>query len=237
MKNLLAKIFAALGIIFLLNSNAANAQRWRSGGGGLYDYARIFNIMIAGGANYYFGDIEKEGMFSKYATKQMKYYGQLGFSFSIIDYLAIRPNVISGKLSGERNAYAFSSWNIEPDVLLEFYPWTVHREWGSFYIYAGAGCNFGRIDFTYTHNNIDYSRKVSTVMPMMPLGAGIKFNLTENLQLGLELGYRFALMDNIDHSLDAYPFMHEDTLIKGGGSQWLDGYYTFGLTFGYCWKY
>ncbi|MDR0829151.1 MAG: DUF6089 family protein [Prevotellaceae bacterium] len=237
MKNLTIKIFVLCGMFCFLTANVNAQGKWRSGGGGLYDYSKIFAITLGGGANYYFGDIEKESLFSKYAPKQMQYYGQFSFSFSVMDYLTIRPNIIVDKLSGERNLYAFKSFNIEPDLLFEFYPWTVHRDWGGVYIYIGAGCNFGKIDFDYTLAGVDYNRKVNTVMPMIPLGAGVKFNLTDNLQLGLELGYRFALMDNIDHSLDAYPFMHDGTLMKGAGSQWLDGYYTFGLTFGYCWKY
>lgn len=44
-----------------------------------------------------------------------------------------------------------------------------------------------------------------------------------------------ALMDRVDKNLDAYPYSINGEMMRGKQSKFLDGYYTFGVKFGYTW--
>jgi hypothetical protein len=195
------------------------------------------SIIIAGGVNYYFGDVERMGIFSKYFHNQMSWYGQIGYTRNIFtEHFKIKAVVLIGALRGERESYSFKSRIIEPDLIFEYFPFIKRsNKCGcldkiiGLYIYGGVGAAFSNIalDAIKTYNKV-FDK--NTISPICAFGIGYREFIAANWQLGFELGYRFVLgVDAINFNLDGYPIVPENKK----WSKWRDGYYTFGITAAY----
>jgi len=197
------------------------------------------SIMVSTGANYYFGDIEKAGIFSIYWKSQVNVFGQIGYVKNIYkETLRFRLNMIGGMLNGEKNDHSFKNLFFEPEVILEYFPFTITndklcdclKKTVGLYLYGGIGLSF----YAVTLNTPTKLIKYNSYVPMAALGGGYRFNVTSRVELGIELGYRFALVDKLNISLDGYPYRNDNGEIVGkNNSNWNDGFYTFGITAGY----
>jgi len=207
---------------------------------GIYGEELSQSIMISAGANYYFGDIEKVGIFSKYWINQINVFGQIGYEKNIYrKILRLRINLLGGILNGKKDQYSFKTLVLEPDLLLEYFPFTItknkmcncDKKALGLYMYGGAGLSLYTVNFNTYNKKIKYN----SYAPMVALGVGYRFNITQRFELGLELGYRLALLANAaDVSLDGYPFTNDDgSIVSKNASSWNDGFYTFGITAGY----
>lgn len=103
------------------------------------------------------------------------------------------------------------------------------------YGFLGVGMSVSFVNFEDLENGD--KRKFTGVAPMMVFGGGYAIPITDQFYIGLEFGYRIALLDTPNQNLDGYPFYRNNNLIRGIESKWLDGYYTFGLTLAYHWGY
>ncbi|MDR1591565.1 MAG: hypothetical protein LBS16_01585 [Prevotellaceae bacterium] len=195
---------------------------------GLYGVEASGGLLVNIGSTYYFGDIETSSFFGQGSTNNMQFYGQLGYRHTLgISPFRLRYSVLGGRLSGLRKNYAFKSWIVEPSIVAEFRPlYNINPELG-LYIYTGGACTYSKIVF---ENLTEHSvRNLNTFTPVLPIGGGYLFDLGNGLQLGLELSYRFALIENVETNLDGFPFTDRGKQI----SQWVDGYYTCGVIFSY----
>lgn len=121
----------------------------------------------------------------------------------------LRMNLLYGKLKGDDNNYdrlkgrgaSFESSLVEISLMGEYEPFGHRRygENGSFnkivspYIFAGLGAAFGNPK-VQNGESVDYS---STYFSM-PVGGGIKFDLSQKVNLGFELGGRLSFSDALD---------------------------------------
>jgi hypothetical protein len=203
------------------------------------DKVKSNTISLYTGPNYYFGDVEKGGVFSKNAKNQINYFVQGNLHIGLWDYFTLRVGLMHGRLSGNRDNYSFRSMYVEPECVFEYYPWSMYSKDKKFYLLGGFGITLSHVNFNDKNNpdEMDKYRSLQVYMPTIPLGLGYKYNLNENWVLGAEFGCRFAIMDSMKNNMDGFPFRRKNELIKGGESKFLDGFYTFGITIGYTWNY
>ena len=211
----------------------------RQSSNGIFGEQYHQSIMISVGANYYFGDIEKVGIFSKYWKNQVNGFGQIGYVRNIYkEALRFRISLLGGVLNGEKDDVSFKNLIFEPDVILEYFPFTITKDKFcnclkktlGLYLYGGAGLAFYAVNLNTPAKLIKYN----SYAPMATLGVGYRFNVAYRLELGFEFGYRFALVDKLNISLDGYPYRNDAGIIIGKNtSDWNDGFYTFGITAGY----
>ena len=228
-KKLLVIVFVAL---FCQNIVAQTSN-------GIYGKTFSQSIMVSAGANYYFGDIEKVGIFSKYWSSQVNGFGQIGYVKNVYnETLRLRVNVLGGVLNGEKNSNSFKSIVFEPDVILEYFPFTITKDklcnclkkTLGFYLYGGVGLALYSVELNASGQLVKYN----SYAPMGALGGGYRFTIASRFELGIELGYRMALVDKLNVSLDGYPYQRSGFDIPGANSSnWNDGFYTFGITAGY----
>ena len=206
---------------------------------GIYGKTFSQSIMVSAGANYYFGDIEKSGIFSKDWGNQVSGFGQIAYVRNVYkETLRLRVNVLGGMLNGEKNVSSFKNTFFEPDAILEYFPFTITKDklcnclkrTLGFYIYGGAGLALYSVKLNVADKEIKYNSYV----PMAALGGGYRFTIASRFELGIELGYRMALVDKLNVSLDGYPYRRDADYISGeDSSKWNDGFYTIGITAGY----
>ena len=233
MKNSKSLLVAISVLLFCQNIFAQSARS------GLYGETFSQSIMVSAGANYYFGDIEKVGFFSQYWASQVNGFGQAAYIRNVYkETLRLRVNALVGVLNGEKNVSSFKNLIFEPDIILEYFPFTYTKDklcnclkkTIGLYFYGGAGLALYSVEL----NVADKTVKYNSYCPMVALGGGYRFKVTPRLELGIELGYRMALVDKVNVSLDGYPYIRDDFSAPGTNtSKWNDGFYTFGLTAGY----
>jgi hypothetical protein len=193
-------------------------------------------ITISGGTNYYFGDIENtRRAFSEGWSNQVNFYGQFGYAKNIYKQnLKLKAAMLLGALNGQKNnGNAFKSIVFEPDLILEYYPFTQKSKRCNcsdkiigFHLYGGVGFAISNVTFDAmkTHSLI---LKKNTFAPIGALGVGYKYDISERIAIGCEVGYRFVIgIDVVNLNLDGYPINQKNTK----WSRWRDGFYTFGIT-------
>jgi len=206
---------------------------------GIFGETYYQSITVSAGANYYFGDIEKIGIFSKYWKDQVNGFGQIGYIRNVYkETLRFRINLIAGVLNGKRDASNFKTVFVEPNVILEYFPFTITKnkfcdclkKTVGLYIYGGIGLAFYSVNL---HTPIK-DTKYNSYVPMAALGMGYRFDVSTRLELGIELGYNFALLDRLNLSLDGYPYKTSTGVVVGENtSKWNDGFYSIGIMAGY----
>ena len=207
-------------------------------GNGIYGEKYYQNMVFSAGANYYFGDIEKIGIFSKYWKNQVNAFGQVGYEKCIYKKkLKFRADLLASMLNGERNDHSFKSYIVIPEAVLEYYPITIRKKRCNcddktigLYLYGGIGLALYHVNLNTPSKEI----KHFSFVPTAALGLGYKFYISPRVELGLEFDYRFALLDELNSSLDGYPYKKDNGAIVGEyTSNWNDGFYTFGLICSY----
>jgi opacity protein-like surface antigen len=190
-----AKSFA-LFCLLLLTPFAAQAQNDEE-----------YRMEIGGGA----GMVSYEGDFNGSITSNMQPMGSLLIRRIISPYMALRANVSCGKLSGDSrdaktyypqladNPVKFSNNLVDVGVTYEynFWPYGTGFDYRGAqrltpYIMIGIGGTFagGDSDHVFTAN--------------IPVGAGLKYKVTDRLNLGLEWAAHFSLSDKLDGVEDPY---------------------------------
>jgi len=191
-----------------------NAQDWEGG-------------LFIGGTNYV-GDL----VVPTFTLKEMNYGAGLVIRHNLNRRMAIRGNLLFGKIDGRdnnwsepdfraRRNFSFESPITELSVNFEYSPF-VQREWlddeGKFirkitpYGFAGIGVAFWdpATDFNLSDDGgppigtslakieEDKNSDYSTTALVIPIGAGIKADLTDKLIAGLEFGMRLPFTDYLD---------------------------------------
>ena len=140
----------------------------------------------------------------------------------------LRTNFARGSVKGADGAYASPWWRKERNFkfsspvteISELLVWNIFRnnsnEEGrrfSPYLYGGAGVSILKVGRDYSGMNMtvfaennevmaglasDMSRKPPSVIPVMPVGAGVEYYLTPKLSLTAETAFRVTFTDYLD---------------------------------------
>lgn len=142
------------------------------------------------------------------------------------NFLSARANLVLGKLCGDDGRYSEPEWrqhrNFNFNTLVTEFTgqvvWDVlgdpnQRTGLSPYMFAGAGISFLRVrrdatglDAQYFTNesdlqaglNTDLARTPPRVIPVFPVGLGVRYPLTSKISLSAETSYRASFSDYID---------------------------------------
>lgn len=196
------------------------------------------------GATQYFGDVEFPGMAMtgenlSHLSEKLGLYGEISYMIPLQKHVGLRFHVLGGTLKSNNFAYLdspnqqkqFSSFIAEPDITIQYYPFSEAGKW--FYIFGGIGATYSNI--SYTHFGIT-EKNVSRFTPTIPIGLGVDFPISNNFTIGLEVDCHQTLIDNTSSSLDGYPFINPSGETSGKQSEWKDGYFTAGIKLSYIFR-
>lgn len=178
-----------------------------------------WNLGVSAGAFVYQGDLAPSA-FGSYRTLRpnLTVWG----SRALTDRLSIRASVAMGSLSGDDAAYSAPVWR--PERALRFSSslteisaqavwdvgggrWRVQP-----YVFAGVGYAFVNVqrdasafnaayfgsDKTAEGLAIDRNRTPPRSLPVVPVGAGLRYPITDRLSLHAETNYRLSHTDYLD---------------------------------------
>ena len=204
-----------MGCLFSLATQKSEAQftpsRWEIG--------------INAGTLIYQGDLS-ESSFGY--TKSLKPSVALWVSKSLDAYFSVRANLLQGSLGADESTYSTPDWRrhrnltfnsfvtevsaaLVWDLSGKTYREGMHRF--SPYFFAGAGFailhinrNWSRFDTTYFNSKStaaiglgkDTLIKPPTFLPVIPLGAGLRYMVTNRIFINAEATYRITTSDYID---------------------------------------
>jgi Domain of unknown function (DUF6089) len=225
------KQFKALTVLFFtLLAGKASAQ---------YEYVQKGEFGITAGAAHYFGDINTRAALNRpkpalgiFFRKQFgnyigmriaAHYAQLGYSdiYSKNDYqklrnLSFNTNVWEIAVQGDFNFFKFVP--NDPDHLFTPY---VTLGAGIFtydpYAYAGGKKEFLRPLGT-EGQTIGYKgrKQYNTMAFCFPLGVGVKYNISEKINLSFEVSQRFTTTDYLDDVSTTYIGASNFTVLPNG---------------------
>lgn len=205
--------------LLLVLANAVNAQT--------EEYVQEGEFGITIGSAFYFGDINTTASFSRpkpaigifyrrqfgnyVAVRLSAHYAELGYSdiyskneFQLDRNLSFNTNIWEIALLGDFNFFKF----LPQDPNYRFTPY-VSLGIGVFsydpYAYLDGTKNFLRPLGT-EGQNFGYMGRTpyNTMAFCIPVGVGIKYNITDKINLSFEAGYRFAFTDYIDDVSTTY---------------------------------
>lgn len=252
------KLSLAVLIMLLLSFNA-DAQK--------------FHANLFAGASNYQGDLQDK----RFTFSQSHFAGGAGLSYDLTDKFSIRSGIVLGRVSGDdkfgRNKFRnlnFTSNLTEFNLGLEYYITRIEDHALTPYVFASIAL-YHFDPYTYDTSRQKYFLKpLSTegegfltgvknynlTQLAIPFGGGIKLSLSDNINVGLELGLRKLFTDYLDDVSTTYvdqidllsnrgakavelayrgnelkngtPYPAAGTI--RGGSKHKDWYYTTGLT-------
>lgn len=200
------KLSLAVLTMLLLSFNA-NAQK--------------FHVNLFAGASNYQGDLQDK----RFTFSQSHFAGGAGLSYDITDRVSIRSGIAFGKISGDdklgRNKLRnlnFTSTLTEVNLGLEYYITRLEDHALTPYVFGGIALYHFN---PYTHDTSGqkyFLKPLSTegegfvtgvknynlTQFAIPFGGGIKLSLSENINVGAELGLRKLFTDYLDDVSTTY---------------------------------
>lgn len=214
MKNLLFVFF------FLCFATVANSQN--------------FHLDLFLGASNYQGDLQAK----RFTFSQAHFAGGAGLTYDLSNHFSVRGAFKLGQISGNdkygRNSIRnlnFSSMLSEGSLDLQYYITPLGSHSLTPYVFAGVAL-FHFDPYTFdTSGRKFYLKPLSTegegfisgrnyyslTQFGIPFGAGIKLPLSDNLNVGLELGFRKTFTDYLDDV--SKTFIDENLLLSARGSK------------------
>ncbi len=178
-------------------------------------------INIYGGATNYQGDLQAKS----YTFDQAHAAGGLGINYDLNDRLSLRAALIAGKLSADdkygRNSVRnlnFTSNLTEAQLGLQYHIFPLGERALTPYLFASVAM-YRFNPYTYDSSRTKYYlRDLSTegqgFIPgkddynltalAIPFGGGVKLSLSDNINVGLELGLRKLFTDYLDDVSTVY---------------------------------
>jgi opacity protein-like surface antigen len=184
-----------------------------------------WEIGINAGTLIYQGDLS-EGSIGY--TKSLKPSVELWVSKSLDPYFSIRANLLQGSLGADESTYPSPAWRthrnlafnssvteVSAELVWDLYGKTYREGMRRFspYFFAGAGFailhidrNWSRFDTTYFNSKstasrglgIDTLQKTPGFLPAIPVGAGVRYMVSNRITINLEGTYRITSSDYID---------------------------------------
>jgi len=197
--------------------------------------AQNFHLNLFAGVANYQGDLQDKAL----TFNQAHPAGGVGFSYDIASHFSIRTGITLGEVSGNdkygRNKHRnlnFSSAITEANIGLEYYI-TAPIEKHSLTPYLFAGIAVYHFDpYTFDSTGKKYFLKpLSTegegfipgrnnynlTQMAIPFGAGVKLSLSDNVNVGFEVGYRKLFTDYLDDVSTTY--VDESALLANRGAK------------------
>ncbi len=199
-----------------------------------YGGAQNLHVNLFAGAANYQGDLQDKS----FTFSQSHFAGGAGLSYDLSDKFSVRAGFAFTKLSADdklgRNKLRnlnFTTKLSEVNIGLEYY--LTRLEDHAFTPYAFAGIAMYHFSpYTYdTSGNKFYLHPLSTegegfiqgvdkyklTQFAIPFGGGVKLSLTENINVGVELGFRKLFTDRLDDVSTTYA--DETLLLVNRGSK------------------
>jgi hypothetical protein len=208
-----------LSLSIFLCGNIANAQK--------------LHLNLFAGAMNYQGDLQDKN----YTFNQAHLAGGLGLSYDLTDQFSLRGAALFGKVSADdkfgRNRARnlnFTSRLYEAQLGLEYYIYPLADHALTPYAFASiAMYHFS----PYTHDTsgnkvylsplstegegfVDGIKNYKRSQFSIPFGAGVKLSLSENINVGLEVGFRKLFTDYLDDVSGA--FVDQSALLTNRGA-------------------
>ena len=212
----------ALLFLLLFIISAAYGQRWK-----LKRYEAVAGFGVANVFGDIGGASERETFLNlkDYRIKDSRPSLNLGVRYRIKEEQALKLNIIMGYGSGTDEGgvnetirtYKFSTFMFEPSVQYEYYFLREDRNTRtsamfsrrgmvntfnmiSAYAFAGAGglLYMPKVEGTSTYPQADHLDESTGFTPVIPIGMGVKYVISSEVSLNLELGRRFAFSDLVD---------------------------------------
>src|SRR5688572_5496386 len=199
--------------------------------------AQRVHVGIAGGLSNYLGDV----LDKYYVAKQTNGFIGATVHYELLDQLILRGTYNFARVNGNDRYISkdymklrnlrFETVISEFSVAGELYLYNLYEKQFSPYLFAGLAI-FKFDPYTYdSAGSKVYLKPLSTegqglsqypnrkpyslIQPAIPVGAGIKFAITENLRVGLELGYRKLFTDYLDDVSTTYADPNDLLAAKG----------------------
>ena len=181
----------------------------------------MMEIGLGGGGSFYMGDANTRlynntnGVFSVLAR------------YNVNPRFSLKADLAAAGISGSTD----NAYGVLPGDRLEFsrtlYDLGVQMEWGF--------CGYGMEDFNGNHRLAPYGLlgigMTFAPKPLQndfaadfPVGMGIRYKLSERVNLGLEWTMRFSTSDRLDVTRDYSPMLEDPFMIKGKGIKNKDSY-------------
>ena len=201
----------ALAII-LLCSPAVNAQE---------DNGYLMEIGLGGGGSFYMGDANNR------LYRNTNGAASLIARYNVNPRFALKANLAAAGLSGSSE----NAFGAMPSDEIKFsrtvYDLGFQIEWGF--------CGYGILDWNGTHRLAPYGLvgigmsfvpepAKNDFAAHLPVGLGIRYKLSERVNLGLEWSMRFTTTDRLDVGADTSGSLENPLLIKGKGIKNKDSY-------------
>ena len=194
--------------------------------------AQKFHVNLFAGASNYQGDLQDK----RFTFSQSHFAGGAGLSYDLTDKFSIRSGITLGKVSGDdkqgRNINRnlnFSSSLTEFNIGLEYYITRLEDHALTPYVFGGIALYHFN---PYTHDTSGqkyFLKPLSTegegflagvknynlTQFAIPFGGGVKLSLSENINVGLEMGLRKLFTDYLDDVSTTY-VDQTDLLINRG---------------------
>lgn len=271
-------IWALLVLISTVSAADSKRQVWRqrsNSSTGLYTTKNYFvteGVSLNVSGLYYFGDVDNEGLafHGGFNLNNLSLGGGLQFSYQMPagNHCNIRFGIMGGTLRGNneekfkslpdpRDDYRrFHSVVIQPSVGVQYYPFTN----AGFYLYAGIGVSASIImDYQFYYYKKVGNNKERTLLrgktfgflPMVQLGIGYSWRLTDSWLMSVEIAVDEGLIDTHYLNLDGWPMapgQNSDAVALGNSFgtyigrdgkehlHWNDGWFQVGFTFTYRWS-
>jgi opacity protein-like surface antigen len=200
-----------------------------------FGQAQNFHLNLYTGFSNYQGDLQDK----RFTLNQAHLAGGLGFSYDIATHFSIRTGLTFAKVSGDdkdgRNKTRnlnFSSGITEANIGLEYYITApIEKHSLTPYLFAGVAL-YHYNPYTYdTTGRKYYLQPLSTegegfvagrsnyklTQFAIPFGAGVKLSLSDNVNVGLEFGYRKLFTDYLDDVSTTY--VDEGLLLANRGAK------------------
>ena len=200
----------------------------------LVSAAQGLHLNLFLGTSNYQGDLQDK----IYSFNQAHLAGGIGFSYDLSNRFAVRADFKIGKISADdekgRNKARnlnFTSQLTEGDIDLQYFITTLGRHSLTPYVFAGIGLyHFDPYTFDSTGQKY-YLKPFSTegegfatgikeynlTQVSIPFGAGVKMPLSDNINVGLEVGFRKLFTDYLDDVSGT--FIDENLLLANRGSK------------------
>ena len=196
--------------------------------------AQNLHLNLFAGVSNYNGDLQDK----RFTFSQSNFAGGIGASYDLSAHLALRTGITFASLSANdkygRNALRnlnFSSRLTEVNIGAEYYITPLGSHSLTPYVFAGVALYHFDPYTRDTSGTKYYLKPLSTegegfvdgknnynlTQFSIPFGAGVKLSLSDNVNVGLELGYRKLFTDYIDDVSGNY--VDQATLLTNRGSK------------------
>lgn len=212
-----AILYSIIIFVFISNANAQN-----------------LHLNLFAGTSNYSGDLQDKG----FTFSQSHFAGGFGVSYDITDHFSVQSSLNFGTISANdlygRNKprnLNFSSALSEFGIGGQYFITPISAHVLTPYVFAGLAIYHFNPYTTDTSGAKTYLKPLSTegegfitgkknynlTQLAIPFGAGVKFALSDNVNVGLEVGYRKLFTDYLDDVSSAY--VDEAALLANRGGE------------------